>query len=895
MGHAGRGAGVRHGEVRRLRPDQALVLLSVLAGTAWAWAQTPTGTPFPRPGEWPCYRRDGTQQARSPLRGAMQVPTVRWQVFVGATETLFELQPQAGPGPTSADGRPDPADPRWGLAPPVASIGGEARPWEPTAQVTYADVLPETPGLEKIEFESGFNKPTVNGQWQDAVGWCHAWHNGQWQQVWQCDTIRLLFSALPIVGDFDTDGEPEVALLPWHELLILNARTGAVEDRCTFTSGRSYGHFSVWDLDGDGWSEFLVQADFAKHVEVLGYRDGRLSLLWQREIELDISNPQKILRVHPRPVADLDGDGRLEVIVNAYNDTGDKRWWLTVHNGLTGAVKAELADTVLQGVADLDDDGVTELLTVRATTQGLPTWSTIEVLSLRGGQPRVVWQRANAAWETWDPVPPENVNTGATLGRRDVMVRGEGGSALVVIREPAPDDRVRLSVCRWQDHRFATLTAAEGPGLTAVGIDAAGALLLRSTASEAQALRVRSGRVVATATRQMAGAAGVIAVAQDDGLARPVIAVQGYGEQIVLLQAPEGEAPARRLMTVTGRGQATDWPSATPGPVLADLGGDGRRQLIYATTAPSGAARLVARQVTGEEVWHADFPEIPGGVPHWNTGGLILWQVGHFTDRQRLDVVLTLRRSMMHSEETLLLSGADGRVIWRRHRQISNRGVGGTPFAIADFDGDGLHDLASLHPSILYILKGMTGQDLVARDTLWDEVPAKPVYWGLPVALQLAGQPHIFFGTANRSLTGLIRADGDLVWWDALDHSPWTLPAFGCFDDSGALQVVGWAYPDGLRCYDVATGQVRWRLPVPEPAGVSGLVSGDLDGDGRDEVVCAAGRQVLCLKVENAVGRVAWSVPMPCHLGPPTLADVDGKGQLSILVAGSDGKVYCLQ
>ncbi len=877
-----------------MRPDQALILLGVLAGAACAWAQTPAASPFPAPGEWPCYRRDGTQQAHSPLRGALRVPAVRWQAFVGATETLLELAPGTAARAESTGSKPDPSHPRWGLAAPLGEIAGKQQRWEPNSQVTYADVLPDTPGLEKIEFESGFNKPTVNGQWQDAVGWCHAWRDGQWRQVWQCDTIRMLFSALPIVGDFDADGEPEIALLPWQELLILNARTGEVEDRCPFTSGRSYGHFSVWDLDGDGHSEFLVQSDFAKHVEVLGYRDGKLSLFWQREIELDISNPQKILRVHPRPVADVDGDGRLEVMVNAYNDTGDKRWWLTIHDGMTGAVKAELPDTVLQGVADVDGDGVTGLLTVHATAQGLPSWSTIQMLGMGTGQPRVVWQRTNAAWETWDPVPPLNVNTGATLGRRDVMVRADGGSALAVIREPAPGDRVRLSVCRWQNGRFRTMTAAEGAGLAAVGLDAAGALLARTVADEAGAVRARGARVVATATRQVAGAAGVVAVAHDASLARPVIAVQGYGEEIVLLQAPAGDAPPRRLMAVAGRGQATDWPSATPGPVMADLAGDGRRQLIYAAAAPSGAARLVARQVTGEEVWHTDFPEIPGGLPHWNTGGLILWQVGHFTDRKRLDVALTLRRSMMHSEETALLSGVDGQVIWRRDRQISNRGVGGTPFAIADFDGDGLDDIASLHPSILYIMRGATGVDIIARDALWDEVPAKPVYWGLPVALQLQGQPHIFFGTGNRSMTGLIRADGGLVWWDALDHSPWTLPAFGRFDKSGALQAVGWAYSDGLRCYDAATGQVLWRLPVPEPSGVSGLASGDVDGDGRDEVVCAAGLQVLCLKVQDRVGRVAWSVPMPCNLGPPTLADVDGDGTLSILVAGSDGKVYCL-
>ena len=69
-------------------------------------------------------------------------------------------------------------------------------------------------------------------------------------------------------------------------------------------------------------------------------------------------------------------------------------------------------------------------------------------------------------------------------------------------------------------------------------------------------------------------------------------------------------------------------------------------------------------------------------------------------------------------------------------------------FAVADFDEDGLDDAASLHPSIFYVLKGTTGRDLIAKDASWESVPAKPVYWGQPVACRFAGSgpAAIFFG-----------------------------------------------------------------------------------------------------------------------------------------------------
>jgi len=97
-----------------------------------------------------------------------------------------------------------------------------------------------------------------------------------------------------------------------------------------------------------------------------------------------------------------------------------------------------------------------------------------------------------------------------------------------------------------------------------------------------------------------------------------------------------------------------------------------------------------------------------------------------------MDVLVTVRRSMMHSEETALLSGKNGREIWRQRRQANetqNRGVGGTPFALADFDGDGLDDIASFYPSLHYQLSGASGKNLLMKDTSWPTVKDKPVYW----------------------------------------------------------------------------------------------------------------------------------------------------------------------
>lgn len=393
---------------------------------------------------------------------------------------------------------------------------------------------------------------------------------------------------------------------------------------------------------------------------------------------------------------------------------------------------------------------------------------------------------------------------------------------------------------------------------------------------------------------------GPVAVAWPNNAKLPTMIVQGAGENLVTFRPPLGGSRQNNFRWIHGRGQSTTWP-ASLGPVVADLRGDGRRQVLLARSAPSGSARLAATDLDGRELWGHDFPSIPGDPPVWNIGALILWQVGHFTDKRTMDVLATYRRSLMHSEETVLLSGKDGRLIWRRDRQISQRGVGGDSFALADYDGDGLTDLALLNPSLFCLMQGSTGRDILAMDALWPKVPAKPVYWGQPVAIVSPGtdRASVFFG--GKSMTGLVRADGDLVWWDALDRSPSTLPACGDFAGNGRLEVIGFGYGDGLRCYDVATGELQWRMAAPASGTPSGVASADLDGDGRDEAVFALGDSLYCYGSRagsgggGRAGELRWRLRLPSRIGPPSIAAVDTTGEPAILVAAEDGFVYCMR
>lgn len=829
-----------------LQKYSKVVLIAVLMIAAFA-AVCPADM-FPLPGEWPCERRNETRNSYSPLKGDIKQPQIVWKHFIGVVETFLIAEPGGAKSdltiPVGSEvGKLSVVDDRdhWRMPPLTGLIGGRVQEYQASATVAYGEIFADCPGMEKIVCESSFNLPTIKGRWSNGKCRCYKFQDGEWVEVWQTEKFRM-FRPRPIIGDFDADGEPEMAMVPWGSLRIYDARTGAKEDQVDFTKGRSYGFFGAYDLNNDGKQEFVVQADFAKHVDVLGYKNGKLSLLWQHNIELVIANPMKIMWVHPDPVADVDGDGKSEVLMNLYNDTGDLRWHLLILDGMKGTIKADLVDEYMQGKLDVDGDGAVELLTVAVKGSGLPEYGTIRVRSLKTGQPETLWELDDAAWQTWDVTPTPNVNTGARLGTRDVMSRATKSGKHVVLRQRIDGDpeMVRVSVATWKDGKFNIGATVNGPRMDVVGLDAGGNLLLRCVTNPQTEGRVKGEycHLQILGSRDTGAPTATVAVAWEKDCRQATVIAQGFGEQLVALRPPTEQHSAQERWRIHGRGQSWGWPEVN-GPVIADLKGDGSRQVIYATASETGAGRLVAADLDGREIWRHDFPRIPGKVPIWNRGGVLQWQVGHFNSKNSGDVLVTIRRSMMHSEELVLLSGRDGSRRWHRKRLLGYRSVAG-PFAIADFDGDGKNE--------------------------------------------------VFF--ASRLMRGLVRADGSLVWFhdDTMDHCPHNVPVFGDIDGDGKVEAIDIGYADGIHCYDVMTGREKWRFGAVRSG--SGAAVCDIDSDGRDEVIfVTGGRTIVCIGADRdgKAGKVEWELEMPTNVGPITVADVDGSQRASILVTGEAG------
>jgi outer membrane protein assembly factor BamB len=110
------------------------------------------------------------------------------------------------------------------------------------------------------------------------------------------------------------------------------------------------------------------------------------------------------------------------------------------------------------------------------------------------------------------------------------------------------------------------------------------------------------------------------------------------------------------------------------------------------------------------------------------------------------------------------------------------------------------------------------------------------------------------------------------------------------------MEAIGFGYEDGIRCYDTATGKIKWHIDAP-PGGFAGAASADLNSDGRDEALLSANNTLYCYggSKDGSAGKVLWKVQFPTTIGPPAIADVSGDGNLEILVVGYDGNLYCVK
>ena len=912
--------------------------------------------------DWPRYGHDGALTGRSAIHGAITAPHVAWTYSVAGRELRLELEPVAGEHRVTlgAAAAVEPGSPRLVPAgPPQLDIDGRGtlRPAMESYHERWAKILSGLPGYQRVAW---------NQTWTDQVV-CRlqlfAYDRGfdRPRCVWQSDPPEgNVFMPLNVVFDIDGDGSPEICVAAHYRVMIFNGTTGRKETELRYHSSRPYGWFGLADVDGDGQMELVTVGDFQSHVDVLKYdrtrpKAQRLSVKWRRDIEQDIQERKKWPQVGPHPLADVNGDGRPELILNLFNDTGDGQWHVVVLDAGDGRVLWDLPRRFFQGSADVDGDRRAELFLTTTNGELVPACGTIELVDLREQKPAVRQSYQNAAWCLADvPCFGPTWSTTAAQGMRHVLLRGKvrpiffvktweagesrcatlsamrcragqavhgdclnsrGGDDVALNKElqrrengTVPFGREQIETL-WKLENLPDESEVVALAGDADAPDAAAMVRLQLAANETVAVAGHNVYPRIVANQPLGADVSMPIVAELRAGQGRCVVVEGPGRQVFAIAPPcqRGQQP-RLVWQRPGRGMRDG--SRAVGLLAADLDGDGVCEVVAADQAREGHARLVAYRGDGTTLWEKAFPQTDGATPAWNRGALTFWWPGHFRRADAIDLFVNTRRGLMHSDVGQLLDGRNATTLWSRDKaELPGEfrwGYAGIPLAVADLHGNHLDELVSLYPVCYWTAEGRTGRitagkELASRRAL----PAWAAY-GEPLVYDFNGdgRPEVLLDSPY--LLALLDASGKPLW-----HGPGRVDfpvrpdqgnvgqttackhALVDIEGDGKFEIASAGYGDGVRLIDPRTGKVLWSLAAPVPTGPR-VTAANIDGRGGNEIIYPAGNTLVAITGDRHHGHLLWTWQAPAALSLPAIADVDGDGLAEIVVQDATGTVYCL-
>jgi hypothetical protein len=656
----------------------------------------------------------------------------------------------------------------------------------------------------------------------------------------------------------------------------------------------------------------VVLGDFENKIGVVGWNENQLSTRWTRLIEPGVEKKQTVFHPGFDPVADINGDGLLEIVVSIYNESGDERWHVVSFDGMTGQVLLDLADQYLTGMEDIDGDGNQELFVTTSPQGPAPATSGhLQIVDFDGNLQQMVWSLANAGFQTGEVQHfSSNVSSGAGTGRQTLLtgpIEAANNRPVFFTRQVVDESSQTMEVTAWRFDPvggFAELAAATGPNLEVVSMQIGSAStpqilatveLFGDATGHSVLLDSYAAQIVESRLVGPGPTSAVVGQLTGDGA--PTVVVGGSTEQLVAFEVDSWTGATAVQWSAKGRGEYVGSGNfqgqlGLGNVILADLAGSGVLVTIAATQSAAGYARVVALDPYGNQLWLRDFP-FPGSPPEWNVGGLTTFKAGNFRGPNRQDVIVSLRQSTMHSDVYFLLDGETGEIVWTRDWGNTpgvgshDRGAGGSQLAVYDWDGDGLDEAINIYPDVYYVLRG-TGENALDRNLangaaysgLWPQ-------GGIPIVADFLGNgTATVFHSGSLNVVGLLNDRGNPLWYRAGSYSQFT-PAVLDLDGDGSLEL----FLDGT-AYSAADGELLFTLALP--GGPGPAVSADIDGDGRDEAIVTSGNSLYVVGLDPVTqrGEVEWTMTFDSTLGMPIVADANGDGQLEIIVVSSSGTVY---
>lgn len=661
---------------------------------------------------------------------------------------------------------------------------------------------------------------------------------------WRHDFDHYTCFPTLLTADANGDGVNEICVETHSQMWVLDARTGKANQFLTWdvspANVRSYGLVRFQDLNGDGLPEFFCIANFAQHHEVLLNEKGRLKKAWARGWDTSVTT-QTIATTWPDPpIADVDGDGKLEMIVNLFASDGEPRWIVHIYDALTGVLKATASDRIATYLSDVDGDGAAELL---ADISKDPTLTEVQGACLL----KVAGKECNELWKQDDvrsaPALPPRRNDAAKELAKALFIQSKSGTQ-------------RLS---WKAGNGIELTDGSPPAPPA-GPD--------------------SSRIPATV---------------GPALNSPLVAdVDGDGRNEVI-HYYQGRVTLYRYEGAKGFVKLSEHLSAAA-PALADLDGDGKLEMVIGEAGPTADPVIHALRPgrKPETLWKVTLtPRERKGLPH---GPPLAFQTGRFLGRQDHDLYVYVGTPHMRS---LVLDGSNGALIWEKGKIPDLERYHGPTVnqsAVWDINGDGKDDLVFTCPDYYCVASGPTGELLVgpAFPPNIFKQPSQGLYTLPAILPEQQGEPTVCLVDGHYFVAAMT-SHAAAKWYHLPVVGEARAGAEGFLKSREGQWLMGFGRQDGrFACLDVATGKLRWEFPLESTA--NAVSACDINGDGIQEFIFGTSHGDLCALADAGdKARVVWRARLPSSVGAPVIADVDNDGASEILVSLGDGRLCLLR
>jgi outer membrane protein assembly factor BamB len=552
---------------------------------------------------------------------------------------------------------------------------------------------------------------------------------------------------------------------------------------------------------------------------------------------------------------------------------------------MTGVEKLTVPNAKAFVVGDLDRDGVAEI----AVLQG----DALVLGSAQGGkwQERGRFDRASLPLMA-TPVAPQGLELEYRLERRPITVRTRRGPAWVAAQDPDGDGR---------SQKILLLTAPPGQPLYAqeLAVDEAEGIVPVAAVERWLVVTGVDGRmrVIDPEGHQRAdwdasGAFFTIPTVGDvDGDGRnEMLYCRGDGKVAVVRPPTDPDGAWEMLWEAAGSG----FPLPYPMVLVADLNGDGRKEVLVSGRTRSGQTGVRLLDWQGQLLWDAPYPTTQATFGDFNGDG-------------HRDVYLAVRMptpgNVTVKWQSVALNGRTGEVLWHNdgsdpqlwHHQMAASHLMPT---VCDVNGDGIDDVLFTALDLCTELNGKDGipihEPLIAN-TIFQQTPGMDTQWTayglqMPKDIDGDGKDEILL-VGSWGGWGAWTMDRQLLW--TMDPGKATLSrrTAGVADVDGDGRLEMGLLLDGgtFRCLDAATGRTRWE--IEGLAQQLDVLTADVDGDGRQEFVVGS----IALKADDPEhGRILWQATQ-LFSAPPAIADLDGDGKCELVGVCGDAQIRVLK